>query len=200
MSTGWIARNKKERFDFSLSSKGEKTHTHCKVIGWPNTMTSFFFTMLYAKVNHLSFPIACGTHISKLAINFLLARTISSDAFWKVCEKVVNVQIHEWLLYLDKMDPCWKGKHRFFVQLGKRVNFASRYIIHTTCAIFFWFPQRNAWASISFCHPALLNIASWWKFLTKVFDVYTSGGIQVFTSKPYKVILGDWTTLIINIF
>lgn len=95
MSKGRIARNKKERFDFSLSSKGEKTRTHCKVIGWPNTMTSFFFTMLYAKVNHLSFPIACGTHISKLAINFLLARTILSDAFWKVCEKVVNVQIHE---------------------------------------------------------------------------------------------------------
>jgi hypothetical protein len=37
------------------------------------------------------------------------------------------------------------------------------------------------------------------KFLTKVFDVYTNGGIQVPTSKPYKVILGDWTTLIINI-
>lgn len=153
-------KQKGEVWFFLELQRGKNTYTHCKVIRWPNTMTSFFFTMLYAKVNHLSFPIAYGTHISKLAINFLLARTISSDAFWKVCEKVVNVQIQEWLLYLDKMDPCWKGEHLFFVQLGKRVNFTSRYIIHTTCAIFFWFPQRNAWASISFCHPALLNVAS----------------------------------------
>jgi hypothetical protein len=69
-------------------------------------MTSFFFTMLYAKVNLLSFPIAYGTHISKLAINFLLARTIWSDALWKICEKVAKCTNSSMIVISRQMDPC----------------------------------------------------------------------------------------------